>query len=507
GPARRVRDRLVGRLVGVAGEPGTASGRGAAGSRGRYSDSATSRAASDSSTRSWIDGTSRSSWRKARCSITSTRTGDVVTMVAERGAFMIRAISPNQPPGPSSAILRPRRVILTVPSTSTKNSRPGTPSLMRVRPASRSSSSASDPICASCRFEQARNSSTRESSSSFTFLRSGIVARPYTPHGAGGSALRDAGRGARNERPQHLVPDRGHVLEQAAERVSLHDEQPHGLGGGHARRARRVREQRDLAEEVAARQGAQLAAAPAHVDAALDEDAELAAAGPLAHQLGARGEVQLVGDRRDPPELALRASREQRHPGHELDLGVPAQAHEAMLDARSVSRRLHFVDACAYRVSSTTGLTRRSTCGRGRAIGGGSNMRRGSVVAVAVIAVCAVALFAGGGSATLPHVTPVLNTSSPCPPTEGRLYCVTATTYTNLSRQGGVEVDVQLQSYDRNTLTHPALKLHYGGCTATGTQAAPCLSDVSRDPTATTHAQLTYASFSSDPPSGATCGA
>lgn len=134
-------------------------------------------------------------------------------------------------------------------------------------------------------------------------------------------------------------------------------------------------------------------------------------------------------------------------------------------------------------------------------------MRRGSVVAVAVIAVCAVALFAGGGSATLPQVTPVLNTSSPCPPTEGRLYCVTATTYTNLSRQGGVEVDVQLQSYDRNTLTHPALRLHYGGCTATGTQAAPCASTVSRDPTATTHAQLTYASFSSDPPSGATCGA
>ncbi len=135
-------------------------------------------------------------------------------------------------------------------------------------------------------------------------------------------------------------------------------------------------------------------------------------------------------------------------------------------------------------------------------------MRRGSVVAVAVFAVvCAVALFAGGGSATLPPVTAVSNTSSPCPPTEGRLYCVTATTYTNLSRQGGVEVDVQLQSRDQNTLTHPALKLHYGGCTATWTQSSPCAPTVSRDPVAPSHATLTYASFSSDPPSGATCGA
>ena len=59
------------------------------------------------------------------------------------------------------------------------------------------------------------------------------------------------------------------------------------------------------------------------------------------------------------------------------------------------------------------------------------------------------ALFGGasGSSAQLPSIVPDESKSSPCPPTSGRLYCVDLTTYDGFSRNGGVEVDVQLENW------------------------------------------------------------
>ena len=94
-------------------------------------------------------------------------------------------------------------------------------------------------------------------------------------------------------------------------------------------------------------------------------------------------------------------------------------------------------------------------------------LRRGGLLLPGIlIAIVAALALAGGGSATLPDVTGVTVESQPCPPTSGRLYCVRLTTYTNLSRVGGVEVDVQLKSLDQNNMSNPKVKVTHTGCTS-----------------------------------------
>jgi hypothetical protein len=48
-------------------------------------------------------------------------------------------------------------------------------------------------------------------------------------------------------------------------------------------------------------------------------------------QVGARPDLALDGDRRDPAQVALRAELEERQAAQELDPGVDAEQHEAEL--------------------------------------------------------------------------------------------------------------------------------------------------------------------------------
>ena len=96
---------------------------------------------------------------------------------------------------------------------------------------------------------------------------------------------------------------------------------------------------------------------------------------------------------------------------------------------------------------------------------------RRKAIKLAIVAVIALALLGGASqsSAQLPSIVPSLSQSSPCPPTSGRLYCVDLTTYNGFSRNGGIEVDVQLENWSGSTLTNPAVALASSGI---GTGAA-----------------------------------
>ena len=78
---------------------------------------------------------------------------------------------------------------------------------------------------------------------------------------------------------------------------------------------------------------------------------------------------------------------------------------------------------------------------------------------VSVIIMFALLGGASGSSAQLPSIVPDESKSSPCPPTSGRLYCVDLTTYDGFSRNGGVEVDVQLENWSTSSLTNPGVAL------------------------------------------------
>jgi hypothetical protein len=76
-----------------------------------------------------------------------------------------------------------------------------------------------------------------------------------------------------------------------------------------------------------------------------------------------------------------------------------------------------------------------------------------------IILLLAVAALSGASSASLPVITGTINKSSPCPPASGRLFCVDLTTYNGLARNGGIEVDLQLENWDGSTLTNPKIVL------------------------------------------------
>ena len=82
-------------------------------------------------------------------------------------------------------------------------------------------------------------------------------------------------------------------------------------------------------------------------------------------------------------------------------------------------------------------------------------------IKLAILAVVALALLGGASqsSAQLPSIVPNLSQSAPCPPSTGRLYCVDLTTYNGFSRNGGIEVDVQLENWSTSALTNPAVAL------------------------------------------------
>ena len=103
---------------------------------------------------------------------TSARTGETVVTVAVRGRRVISEISPKKSPSDIVRSFRRPWVTSAVPSTRTKNSRPGAPSRVSCFPSRKSISSAIFAISSSSRFEQLPNRGTRLRSSSFAFFRS-----------------------------------------------------------------------------------------------------------------------------------------------------------------------------------------------------------------------------------------------------------------------------------------------------------------------------------------------
>jgi hypothetical protein len=96
---------------------------------------------------------------------------------------------------------------------------------------------------------------------------------------------------------------------------------------------------------------------------------------------------------------------------------------------------------------------------------------RRKAIKLGIVASITLALLGGaaGSSAQLPPIVPTVSQSDPCPPASGRLYCVDLTTYDGFSRNGGVEVDVQLENWSSSALTNPAVALAASGI---GTGAA-----------------------------------
>src|SRR5829696_2810706 len=86
---------------------------------------------------------------------------------------------------------------------------------------------------------------------------------------------------------------------------------------------------------------------------------------------------------------------------------------------------------------------------------------RRKAIKLGIVAAITLALLGGaaGSSAQLPSIVPTVSQSDPCPPATGRLYCVDLTTYDGFSRNGGIEVDVQLENYSTSALTNPAVAL------------------------------------------------
>jgi hypothetical protein len=142
--------------------------------------SGASRSARDLRTLSCTSGDRSRRLLNARSVRTSARTGDVVVTVAVRGTFKMRAISPKLSALPREESFRPFCLTSTVPSIKMKNSRPRSPSLIKVSPSGKSISSTSEAISPSCRFEQLENSGTPRISSTLEFLRSMIPASYYS---------------------------------------------------------------------------------------------------------------------------------------------------------------------------------------------------------------------------------------------------------------------------------------------------------------------------------------
>ena len=96
-------------------------------------------------------------------------------------------------------------------------------------------------------------------------------------------------------------------------------------------------------------------------------------------------------------------------------------------------------------------------------------VRRFTLGALLVVSVAALAA-ATGGSAGLNLVPPTTTYSQDASPQHNacpgatvneRHYCLVLTTYNNLKKSGGVEVDLTLQNYDQSTLSNPVTTLNW----------------------------------------------
>jgi len=96
-------------------------------------------------------------------------------------------------------------------------------------------------------------------------------------------------------------------------------------------------------------------------------------------------------------------------------------------------------------------------------------------VGLVLLASVTVLATASGGSAGLTFVTTNVSYSHdgspaanecPGPGINERHYCLVVTTYDNLKKSGGVEVDLTLQNYDQSTLSNPTTKLEWDNTAA-----------------------------------------
>src|SRR5581483_1625775 len=88
------------------------------------------------------------------------------------------------------------------------------------------------------------------------------------------------------------------------------------------RRPGRLRDERDLAQEVPRPERVDALAVPDDLGGAVRDDDELLPARALLREGPPGFEVELVRERRDLRELALRALREQRDALHQLELRI-----------------------------------------------------------------------------------------------------------------------------------------------------------------------------------------
>ena len=116
-----------------------------------------------------------------------------------------------------------------------------------------------------------------------------------------------------------------------------------------------------------------------------------------------------------------------------------------------------------------------------------------------VIAVLAALVVIGGGSAGLPdvHGTPypssdALGNNCPGFGISERHYCLVVTTYSNLAKVGGIEVDLTMQNYDQSSLTNPSATIDLLAGLPAGNTFSFVTSDTGRCTGTTTGASCTF---------------
>lgn len=127
-----------------------------------------------------------------------------------------------------------------------------------------------------------------------------------------------------SERSENLKLYLRRPLEETSERLVGQDKSVHRAGSSDGGSPRDIQDQCDLPEAVRPPEGWQPAPLPTYIDGAFDQDECLAPTLPFFDKSLTLWEVEFVGHRGDLRQLALRATREQRHAPNQLDFGVLA---------------------------------------------------------------------------------------------------------------------------------------------------------------------------------------
>src|SRR5207248_5651150 len=135
---------------------------------------------------------------------------------------------------------------------------------------------------------------------------------------------RFVGRHSLGETAKHFQLERRRAVHQVVESAFADHEGTDRSFGDDGCVPWRVRDERDLAEELLSTLDPYLAASLADINFSVDQSEELAAAFALADEHLPGWDVDLVGERRDLSQLGLRAAREERCASEELDLRVLA---------------------------------------------------------------------------------------------------------------------------------------------------------------------------------------